>query len=152
HRRRLSHPDEDDAVALGGGIASGPHLRRQRGVDRLDEPRHALPGLVEHVAVVRAGDGALEVAQAVGEARAAVRAPVGQRDHLALLAAEEHDLLAQHLETDRALAADLLRLDPGIPVLAEAEPRAIIEGTDLRGSSGFVLDLALAGLLLLFGL
>ena len=152
HRRRLSHPDEHDAVALRGGIALGPHLRRQGGVDGLDQPGHALPRLVEHVAVVGAGDRALEIAQAVGEPRAAVRAPVGQRDHLALLAAEEHELLAEHLQADRPLAADLLGLDARIPVLAEAEPRAEVERPDLRGALRLFLDRGLAALFLLFRL
>src|SRR4030095_16373279 len=131
HRRRLAHPDEDDAQALFGRKRPCAELARERRVGALDEPGHALPGAVEDVAMVRTGRRALELAETERESRPAMWTPIAQRDDLPRLVPEEHEIFAEHLEM-RGRATYLARPDARIPVLPKPQLRAVVERADLR--------------------
>ena len=100
-------------------------------------PATHCPCPVEDVAVVRAGDGALELAEAEGQPRAAVRAPVAEGDDGAGLVAKEDEVVAEHLQV-HGLAAHLPGLDGRVPVLPESQPGAVVERPDLRGAVGLL--------------
>ena len=137
HGRRLAHPHEDDAHPLLRRIGAGAELADEGGIGTLDQAGHALPRAVEDVAVIRAGDGALELAEAEGQPRAAVRAPVAEGDDGAGLVAKEDEVVAEHLEV-HGLAAHLPGLDGRVPVLPESQPGAVVERPDLRGAVGLL--------------
>ncbi len=93
-----SHPDKDETFQRAGREAArgtaGPvaELRPRPLAEECD--RGAL--LVEGQPVVRAGQRAREQALAIGHRGVAVRTPVGDRHNLAVLAAEEGQVLAEH--------------------------------------------------------
>ena len=133
HGLRLAHPHEDDAHALLGRIGARAQLADERRVRALDQARHALAGPVEDVAMVRAGDGALELADAQRQPRPAVRTPVAQRGDLARLVAKEDEVVAKHLQ-GHGLPAHLPGLEGRVPVLPEPELGAVVERPDLGGA------------------
>src|SRR5262249_14923048 len=137
HGLGLAHPHEDDAHALRGRIGAGPELADEWRVGALDQSGDAAAGAVEDIAVIRAGHRALELAQPKGETGPAVRAPAAETGDRARLVAEEDELVPQHGQV-HGLAAHLPRLDGGIPVLAEAQFRAVVEGADLGGAVRFL--------------
>src|SRR5262250_56679 len=141
HGLRLAHPHEHDAHPLLGGIGARAQLADERRLGPLDEPGDAAAGAVEDVAVIRAGYRALEFAESQGEACATMRAPVAESGHRTRLVAEEHELVAEHGQVD-GLAAHPFRHHGGIPVLAETQLRAVVEGADL-GSAVRLLHRAL---------
>src|SRR5215471_6970702 len=141
HGLRLAHPHEHDAHPLLGGIGARAQFADERRLGPLDEPGDAAAGAVEDVAVIRAGHRALEFAESQREACATMRAPVAESGHRTRLVAEEHELVAEHGQVD-GLAAHPLRHHGGIPVLAETQLRAVVEGADL-GSAVRLLHRAL---------
>src|SRR5205809_777504 len=76
-----------------------------------------------------------------------MRAPVAQRRHPVVAVPEENKVLTEHRQANGP-ATHLPGFERGIPVLAKAELRAVVEGTDLRAGFGA----ALAGSLDLRGL
>ena len=114
----LSHPDQDNALPLGGWVDAGAHLVDQGGLGALDEAGDALTRLVESVAVVGTGDGPFELAEAPGESGAAVGAPFVEGNYFAVLAPEQDEFLPEHLDV-LGLASHFLDPNAGVPVLTE---------------------------------
>ena len=104
----LAHPDEHHVSERPGRVYAGSHLAGYPGIGAFGQHGHALARLIKSPAVVWAGDGAGEVAVAVGEGAAPVGAHVPDRFDLAILPTEEGDLLTQELHPHRLLAAHLL--------------------------------------------
>ena len=140
----LAHPDVDDALVGLGGVVAGFELGGELGIGAVGEGGDALAGAVEGVAVVGAGDEALElvvalaVADAAGEVGPAVGAGVLEGGDLVAGVAEEDDLVAADAEGD-GLALDVLLLDAGVPVLAVARFGDVVVEADAGGTAGGVL-------------
>ena len=145
-----SHPDEDQAPVGAGRVVAGFELGLELGLGTVGESRDALTRAVEGVAVIGAGDVALELpvplagAYSSGKEGPPVGTGVGQGRHFVVGVPEEDYLLPQQSQGHR-LAPDLLVLHRRVPVFPVTQDGHVVVHADARGPPGDVADTSVIG-------
>ena len=118
------HPDQTEP--FGDWVGAYAHPTVQWRIRPIRQTRDHDPGIdVVGPAVVNATPGARHLLATQRQWHATMRAAVLQRTRLAVLIAQQHDLVAEQREGER-LAADGLRPGDRVPVVSKTEYRRVV--------------------------